>query len=69
MDRTSAILACGVSLLLCGALSTQARARLELNGVTVFPWLSGDVECVLDAFKADNLVSLAMPGCRAAFDQ
>ncbi len=63
MDRTSAILACGVSFLLCGALCTEFRARLESGGVTVTPWLTGTLHQALDAFQNDTFSSLAMPGC------
>ncbi|MEF2229592.1 MAG: hypothetical protein V3571_01560 [Pseudodesulfovibrio sp.] len=64
MDRTSAILACGVSYLLCGAICTETRARLERAGVGVVPWLTGSVDQAVDAFRTDALSALAMPGCR-----
>lgn len=64
MDRTSAILACGVSFFVCGAICVREQARLEKGGVTVFPWLSGSIDEVLDAFQGGTLATLVMPGCQ-----
>ena len=63
MDRTSAILACGVSYLLCGAICSRTRTILESGGVDVVPWLTGTVDQAVDAFRSDSLPDLAMPGC------
>jgi hypothetical protein len=65
MDRTSAILACGVSLLLCGAIGADTRACLERGRVAVIPWLTGGIDEVLAAYRHDTLAALAMPGCRS----
>lgn len=64
MDRTSAILACGVTLLLCGAICARTRALLEMSGVTVIPWLTGSIDTILRAFRTDSLAPFRMPGCR-----
>ncbi len=63
MDRTSAILACGVTHLLCGAICKQTHARLLEHNLTVIPWLRGSTGTVLNAFRTDSLTSLRMPGC------
>ena len=63
MDRTSAILACGVSYLLCGAICSRMRIMLEGGGVDVVPWLTGTVDQAVNAFQSDTLPDLAMPGC------
>ncbi|WP_285907153.1 hypothetical protein [Pseudodesulfovibrio pelocollis] len=62
MDRTSAILACGVSLLLCGAICADTRALLEQGGVRVIPWLTGGIREVVDALDHDSLSRMTMPG-------
>jgi len=67
MDRTSAILACGVTFLLCGAICEETRIRLEQGGIMVFPWLTGTVEQALGAFMGNSFAPLAMPGCRDRF--
>jgi len=69
MDRTSAILACGVSLLLCGAICADTRALLEQGGVHVIPWLTGGIDEIMDALDRGSLSRLVMPGapgCPAA---
>ncbi|WP_419786786.1 NifB/NifX family molybdenum-iron cluster-binding protein [Pseudodesulfovibrio sp.] len=63
MDRTSAILACGVSYLLCGAIGADTLARLKRAGVEVRPWLTGSISQTVSAMRAGDLSSLAMPGC------
>jgi hypothetical protein len=64
MDRTSAILACGVTFLLCGAIGVDTRMRLEGGGVAVIPWLTGGIDEVVAAYRHGALAGLAMPGCR-----
>jgi len=68
MDRTSAILACGVALFLCGAICTPTRQILEEHRITVYPWITGSVDVVLEALQTNTLESLLMPGCRRKFD-
>jgi hypothetical protein len=63
MDRTSAILACGVTFLLCGAIGADTRMRLEGGGVTVIPWLTGRIGEVVAAYRHGTLAGLTMPGC------
>jgi hypothetical protein len=62
MDRTSAILACGVTAFLCGAIRNQTRQTLEAGGVKVLPWLTGSETQVLDGYMRHSLDDLAMPG-------
>ncbi|WP_051295129.1 NifB/NifX family molybdenum-iron cluster-binding protein [Maridesulfovibrio bastinii] len=62
-DRTSAILACGATTLICGALCGCTRNLIESTGVKVVPWIRGTVEEVLAAVSDNCLDSLAMPGC------
>ena len=62
MDRTSAILACGVTIFLCGAICNRTRSTLESAGIEVIPWLTGTEHQVLDGFLRDSLAELIMPG-------
>lgn len=64
MDRTSAILACGVNFFICGALCAQTRTSLEKDGMTVIPWLTGSIEAIIHAFSTGSLAAFCMPGCR-----
>ncbi|MGE4505476.1 MAG: dinitrogenase iron-molybdenum cofactor biosynthesis protein [Desulfovibrionaceae bacterium] len=63
-DRTSAIMACGVSFLVCGAVSCRTRNSIESSGMAVAPFVKGSVDDVLQALKTNTLHTLAMPGCR-----
>lgn len=63
-DRTSAILACGVNLLLCGGVCGGVRKALESTGMELRPWLRGGVDEVLQALQRNELDRMAMPGCR-----
>ena len=56
----------GVETLICGAISNPAFAAACAEGITVIPWISGDVEEVIDSFMAGTLPSsrFMMPGCR-----
>ncbi|CCH50006.1 NifB/NifX family molybdenum-iron cluster-binding protein [Pseudodesulfovibrio piezophilus] len=63
MDRTSAILACGVLFFVCGAICSTTLTRLEENGVIVVPWLTGHIDEVLMRFAENSLFALVMPGC------
>ncbi len=62
-DRTSAILACGVHLIICGAISGCTRQLIENAGISILPWVKGDVDQVLAAYKDNSLDRLTMPGC------
>ncbi|MEZ7197282.1 NifB/NifX family molybdenum-iron cluster-binding protein [Pseudodesulfovibrio karagichevae] len=62
MDRTSAILACGVTIFLCGAICNRTRHALERAGITVIPWLTGTDCQVLEGFLRGGLAELTMPG-------
>ncbi len=63
-DRTSAIMACGVSILICGAVCCQTRKAIETTGMQLIPFMKGAVEEVLQAFSENRLHSMVMPGCR-----
>ncbi|WP_083466020.1 NifB/NifX family molybdenum-iron cluster-binding protein [Salidesulfovibrio brasiliensis] len=62
-DRTSAMLACGVTHLLCGAMCGRTRNLLDASGIDVLPWVRGSVEEVLEAYRTGTLNKLALPGC------
>lgn len=64
--RTEFLCRLGVSTLLCGALSRPFHNLLVNAGITVKPWLTGDVEDVLAAYVEGRLDTgnYQMPGCR-----
>ena len=64
-ERAGELAALGVELLICGAISRFQEMALRGRGVEVMPWLAGDVEEVLDAYRAGRLndARFVMPGC------
>lgn len=60
------VVALGVEVLLCAAISEPLRLALERGGVRVEGDLCGEVEALLRAFHAGNWrdPEFQMPGCR-----
>ncbi len=56
----------GVPVLICGAVSQVPAAILTADGITLIPFITGDVERVLQVYaNGDPLVpAFLMPGCR-----
>jgi len=56
----------GVTVLICGAISTAAGITLETKGIRIVPWVSGPVDAIIDAYRMEGAVSerVSMPGCR-----
>lgn len=56
----------GVELLICGAISNPVAHLVDAAGIAMVPWVSGDVDDVLDAFAGERLsdTRFRMPGCR-----
>ncbi len=64
-DRVSALIASGVTVLLCGAISRPLYDMLESAGIEVTAFLSGPTEVVLEAFMEERITDprFLMPGC------
>lgn len=54
-----------VDTMLCGALSRPLHMLLTKSGIKVYPWLTGEVPEILEAYKKGNLAreKYALPGC------
>lgn len=54
----------GVDAVICGALSKHLERILTAAGIEVTPWISGQVEEVLDAYRSGklNCESFSLPG-------
>ena len=65
-ERAAELAACGVEVLICGAISAPLQSRIAASGVRVIAFLCGGVDEVLAAFLTGRLSdpSFAMPGCR-----
>lgn len=55
----------GVETLVCGAVSRRFGTWLTASGLKLIPFISGDVNAVVEAFLEDKLSdpAFAMPGC------
>jgi predicted Fe-Mo cluster-binding NifX family protein len=56
----------GIDLLICGAISNPVACLIDSIGIRLLPWVSGEVEEVIDVFKRGELAQprYLMPGCR-----
>jgi predicted Fe-Mo cluster-binding NifX family protein len=56
----------GVSVLICGAVSNQTARIVERCGIELRPWIVGEIDDVLEAYRSGSLGSdgFIMPGCR-----
>ncbi|MBW1635922.1 MAG: NifB/NifX family molybdenum-iron cluster-binding protein [Deltaproteobacteria bacterium] len=53
-----------IRVLICGALSRGPAALLDAAGVSVIPFMTGEVETVLSLYaKGLDLADFTMPGC------
>jgi predicted Fe-Mo cluster-binding NifX family protein len=57
----------GVDTLICGAISQPLESLLTAEQIEVVPWMCGDAEEILQAFRAGGLADgrFVMPGCCA----
>ena len=64
-ERVNTLIGYGVDTVLCGAISRPFEAMLSAAGVTVVPFLAGEAEDVLDAFRSGAIgdARFRMPGC------
>lgn len=55
----------GINVLICGAISWPLQRSIASMGITVFPFVRGTVEEIIDAYYDGRLNSgnYAMPGC------
>jgi len=54
-----------VQLLVCGAMCENAVNRVEAAGVEVIPFLTGEVDLLIEGCLAGvDFLNFAMPGCR-----
>jgi predicted Fe-Mo cluster-binding NifX family protein len=65
LSRAAILSRLSVHTLICGGISRELSASIEGRGVRVLAFVSGEVECVVEAFLAGTLNSGAfcMPGC------
>lgn len=54
----------GVEALICGGISRWMQEQVELQGIKILPWLAGDIQDVLNAFRENRISDpcFRMPG-------
>ena len=64
-ERAREVSLLGVSVLICGAISSEQERAVRDVGVEVKGFICGDVEAIISAFSNGSLddVSFMMPGC------
>jgi len=63
-SRLATLSACGVDVLICGAVSGCTKQMLHQSGIHVWDWIRGDLDKVIQAWQEGTLSECAMPGCR-----
>lgn len=63
--RTQLLVENGVEILICGAISTEARMELQARAIRVIPFVAGSAEEVIASFAAGQFPDelFPMPGC------
>jgi predicted Fe-Mo cluster-binding NifX family protein len=56
----------GVSVLICGAVSQIPATLIQTGGITLLPFITGEVNRVLEAYASGKPLAptYMMPGCR-----
>jgi len=64
-EKVASLVEAGTEVLVCGAISRDALATAINAGISVYPFIAGDVREVLHACLSGRLVEggFAMPGC------
>ncbi|MBN1124715.1 MAG: NifB/NifX family molybdenum-iron cluster-binding protein [Sedimentisphaerales bacterium] len=65
-QRAGQLKTMGVNVLICGAISQLLSAMVTASGIEVLPYVTGNIENVLDAYLAGQLIrqEFSMPGFR-----
>ena len=60
-----------IDTLICGAISRPLAAMITTAGITLIPWISGQVDEVLQAFLSNTLFDprFIMPGCASPWSK
>ncbi len=65
LERAARLKECDVDVLICGAISRPLAYMVEGEGIKLYPFITGTVNQVLDAYKKGELdkAEFNMPGC------
>jgi len=51
-----------LDILICGAITWEIATLIDKSGISLYPWISGNIDEVLDAFKNGQIDGFIMPG-------
>jgi len=51
------------TILICGAINGCMFRAIDSMGIKVIPWITGNIDDVIAAFKNNTLEQCVMPGC------
>jgi len=68
-SKTMRLTGLGIDTLICGAISRPLVYMITTAGIKLIPWISGQVEEVVQAFLTNTLFDpqFIMPGCAGAW--
>jgi len=52
----------GVEIVICGGLGKSVQNGFEAMDIQVIPWVKGPIEAVLEAYIANQMDTMTMPG-------
>ena len=64
--RAARMSALGIQVLICGAISMEYAGLIEMYGIRIIPFVTGEIQRVLEAYLQGNLsgAPYQMPGFR-----
>jgi len=65
LEKAAKLQHLGINTLICGAVSEQVKSFIDMYGINVIAFISGDVQEVLQSWLSGNFneADFAMPGC------
>jgi len=65
VQKVNRLVELGIATLVCGAISRQLRGLVEAHGIQVIPFVAGELEEIVRAWRRNGLGgdTFAMPGC------
>ncbi len=66
LERVAQLKDNDIDVLICGAISRQMQALITSQGIVVHPFIRGEVDSIVSAYKNNQLEQaiFSLPGCR-----
>jgi predicted Fe-Mo cluster-binding NifX family protein len=65
-QKIAEVISSHTNILVCGGLSSLMSTYLDSRGISVYPWVMGNIEHLIDIFSKGDIPGqeYIMPGCR-----